>query len=191
MARTPLHRRLGGALAAAALTGLLALVPVLSITSATAHSGPMALTLNQDGTGRIMSTATYVEDGHPVTSIIDPTLTAQSPNGDFVGPIALVSAPEGEGMWITEDAVLPAGEWTVTVTVTTPEPVEVTQTLDVVIVDQTPVAATTSDDPKAGYLFAGAAIAAVIAIGLIIALIVLRRRQDNRNPQKPSVAHRS
>ena len=191
MARMPRPRNLGAVLAAAALAALLSLTPGLAVQSASAHSGPITLSVNQDGTGRIISTANYVEDGHPVTTIIDPTLTAQSAAGDFVGPIALVSAPEGEGVWITEDAVLPAGEWTVTVAVTTPEPVEVTQTLDIVIVDQTPV---TTDvpgpDPIVGYLITGAVVAGVLAIGLIIALIIVRRRRGGDTAPAPAHARR-
>lgn len=191
MARMPLTRSLGAVLAATALAAVLSLTPGLATPSASAHSGPISLSVNQDGTGRIISTANYVEDGHPVTTIIDPTLTAQSSAGDFVGPIALVSAPEGEGVWITEDAVLPAGEWTVTVAVTTPEPAEVTQTLDIVIVDQTPVTTDVpTSDPVVGYLVAGAVVAGIIAIGLIIALVIVRRRRGAVSAQASAHARK-
>ena len=169
-----IRARLAAALVAAALaaTAGIGLAP-----AALAHSGPMELQLNQDGAGHIQVSATYVEDGHPVTGVINPEMTAVASDGSLVGPVAMMSAPEGEGIWIADDTPLAAGDWTVTVTVTDPVEASVVSDLTVVMASTTPLAPVTQQTegaPVPAVLIA-AGIAALVAIGLTIAILIIRR----------------
>jgi hypothetical protein len=104
--------------------------------AAQAHGGPFQLTVSPDGAGGLIVNAAYVEDGHPVSEIIDPVATAVSPTGESVGPVALISSPEGEGIWITPESFLTNGQWAVTVTTTTPSSASIT--VDVTVVELAP-----------------------------------------------------
>jgi hypothetical protein len=104
--------------------------------AANAHGGPFQLTVSPDGAGGLIVNASYVEDGHPVSEIIDPVATAVSPSGESVGPVALVSSPEGEGVWITPESFLPDGQWAVTVTTTTPS--SASTTVDITVAELAP-----------------------------------------------------
>ncbi|SDZ25687.1 hypothetical protein [Herbiconiux ginsengi] len=124
--------------ALAVVLGLfLALAAVFgAVPAAQAHGGPFQLTVSPDGAGGLIVNAAYVEDGHPVSEIIDPVATAISPSGESVGPVALVSSPEGEGIWVTPEAFLPDGQWAVTVTTTTPS--SASTTVDVTVAELAP-----------------------------------------------------
>jgi hypothetical protein len=104
--------------------------------AANAHGGPFQLTVSPDGAGGLIVNAAYVEDGHPVSEIIDPVATAVSPSGESVGPVALVSSPEGEGIWITPEPFLPDGQWAVTVTTTPPS--SASTTVDITVAELAP-----------------------------------------------------
>ena len=155
---------------------------VAPVSPASAHGGDMELQLSQDGTGLIQVAAKYIEDGHPVVAVINPEMTAVAADGSLVGPVAMVSAPEGEGFWVAEGAPLTAGDWTVTVRVTDPVAAEVTQDVAVVIADQTPPDTATeggaTDAVRPILLAAGAA--ALVAIALTIAVFVVRRSRRQR-----------
>ncbi|WP_382303987.1 hypothetical protein [Herbiconiux sp. UC225_62] len=126
--RSALAVVLGLFLALAALFG--------AAPAAHAHGGPFQLTVSPDGAGGLIVNAAYVEDGHPVSEIIDPVATAVSPSGESVGPVALVSSPEGEGIWITPEAFLPDGQWAVTVTTTSPS--SASTTVDITVAELAP-----------------------------------------------------
>lgn len=110
--------RLARTLGVAALAILVTLIAVPS--AAQAHGGPFSLNIAPDGAGGLVVSAQYSEDGHPVTEVIDPVATAVSDDGSTVGPVSLISSGEGEGLWVTSEPFLPAGNWTVTVTTSTP-----------------------------------------------------------------------
>ncbi|MCS5718432.1 hypothetical protein N1027_09810 [Herbiconiux sp. CPCC 205763] len=124
--------------ALAVLLGLfLALAAVFGAApAAQAHGGPFQLTVSPDGAGGLIVSATYVEDGHPVSEVIDPVATAVSPSGESVGPVALVSSAEGEGIWVTPESFLPDGQWAVTVTTTAPS--SASTTVDITVAELAP-----------------------------------------------------
>ncbi|MFW2513424.1 hypothetical protein ACNI3K_06565 [Demequina sp. SO4-13] len=99
---------------------------VLYAPAAAAHGGPYELEVHNDGAGGVQVFAYYVEDGHVVEAIMDPVVEAVSAGGIERGPIRLVSSAEGQGRWVSEEPFLDAGDWTVTVTTTTPEEASVT-----------------------------------------------------------------
>lgn len=109
---------------------------------AAAHAGEILLSLTPDGAGGVSLTATYEADAHAVNEIIDPVLTATSSSGATVGPVHLVSSPEGQGVWITEKPVLDEGLWSVTVTISTPSAATITSDIAVVPLDAPVEAAT-------------------------------------------------
>lgn len=127
--------------AGVAVAGFLAALVLLALSlfsaaPASAHGGPFQLSIAPDGAGGLSVSASYVEDGHAVTGIIDPVATAVSPDGTTAGPVALISSAEGEGVWVTPSPFLGEGQWAVTVTTTTPE--SVTSTLDVTVAPLAP-----------------------------------------------------
>lgn len=167
--------------------GVAALVALASLgapQAALAHGGEIVLAVDQDGVGGVIVSAVYEEDGHPVSEVIDPVLTATSANGDIVGPIPLVSAPEGEGFWVSSEPPFAEGSWDVTVTITSPSAAEVQKTIDFVTVDQTPVVGADIADAEAPSTDWGGAgvivgITAVVLLvtGGVIAVIVRSRRK--------------
>lgn len=108
---------------------------VLYAPAAVAHGGPIELTLNPDGAGGFELFAHYQDDGHVVESILDPVLEAEAVDGRTAGPVTLISSAEGQGRWVTSEPVLAQGEWTVTVSTTTPEEASLTTTVSVVPIE--------------------------------------------------------
>jgi hypothetical protein len=155
---------------AVALGLFLALAAVFcAAPAAQAHGGPFQLTVSPDGAGGLIVNAAYVEDGHPVSEIIDPVATAVSPDGTSVGPVALISSPEGEGIWITPEPFLPVGQWAVTVTTTSPS--SASTTVDIAVAELAPpvepgetVAPVTEEQGGASGDSAAAAAAAAAAV---------------------------
>lgn len=117
--------------------------------AAAAHGGPFELTLSSNGSGEFEVIAFYEEDGHIVDAIMDPALEAVSKDGTTVGPITLVSSSEGQGRWVTTEPVLDEGDWSVTVSTTTPE--EASVTIDVTVTPpDTPPPAQPIEEPADG-----------------------------------------
>lgn len=143
---------------------------------ATAHEGPIELEFDQDGAGGVTLLARYIGDGHPVTEIIDPVATAIAADGSELEPVRLVSAPEGQGVWVSPEPFLEPGFWTVTVTVTTPSAASSTVNMEVVASDDAPPASATGAS-AAGWLFWAAGGAGVVLIALVVALLVVRSRR--------------
>ena len=108
--------------------------------AAAAHGGPIELTLNSNGSGEFELIAFYEEDGHIVDAIMDPVLEAVAEDGTTAGPINLVSSSEGQGRWVTTEPVLSDGDWSVTVSTTTPEEASVTIDVSVTPPDTPPPA---------------------------------------------------
>ncbi len=129
-------RRLSGVFAAVLAAILIALGVFGGATAASAHGGPFQLSVVPDGAGGVTVTAVYAEDGHPVSEIIDPVATAVAPDGSTVGPVALISSSEGEGIWVSSAPFLPVGQWAVTVSTTVPE--AVSTTVDVTVAELAP-----------------------------------------------------
>ncbi|MDH6181905.1 hypothetical protein M2152_002087 [Microbacteriaceae bacterium SG_E_30_P1] len=161
------------ALAVAALLAWGAATPAL------AHGGPFELEFGQDGAGGISLIAHYLEDGHPVTEIMDPVATAVASDGTAVGPVRLISSPEGEGLWISPEPFLTEGTWDVTVSTTTPGTASSTMTMDVDIVtdDAAPDASTATGIPT--WLIWTLVAAGVLFVALLAALFVVRRRRSS------------
>lgn len=183
--------RLAHTLGVAALALLVTLVAVPS--AAQAHGGPFSLNIAPDGAGGLVVSAQYSEDGHPVTEVIDPVATAVSDDGSTVGPVALISSGEGEGLWVTTEPFLSAGNWTVTVTTSTPSVATATtvvtvaeltgpedteelaaeqaETTGAVADDSASTSAQASDDsasPFTPWLWAAAALALAALCGVIL-----------------------
>ncbi|MFW7415573.1 hypothetical protein [Demequina sp. SO4-18] len=100
---------------------------VFHAPAAAAHGGPYELEVHNDGAGGVQVFAYYVEDGHIVEAIMDPVVEAVSADGVERGPIRLISSAEGQGRWVSEEPFLEPGDWTVTVTTTTPDEASVTE----------------------------------------------------------------
>ena len=110
------------ALLAAALGTVVALTGLAA--SASAHGGDVVISLGTDGAGGISVNLTYKNDGHPVEESADVSVTAESDAGETVGPVALRSASEGVGWYVSDPGVLAEGHWLLTATMT--EPAEAT-----------------------------------------------------------------
>jgi hypothetical protein len=115
-----------------------------SAGAAHAHGGAYQLAIASDGAGGVVVSASYTEDQHPVGGIIDPVATAVAADGRTVGPIALISSSEGEGLWVSVDPFIPVGDWNVTVVTTIPEPVTATVAISVAPLPAAPAAPTPS-----------------------------------------------
>ncbi|MEQ4721754.1 hypothetical protein [Nonomuraea sp. B19D2] len=124
------------------LTVLLAgLTLVLGAPAASAHGGPIKLEVTGDGADNVNVLVTYKKDGHPVTEIVEATLTATSADGRSLGPVPLRSAPEGQNLYHSAEP-LPSGEWRVTVTATEPSKAKATVKVKAGVIAASPVAAT-------------------------------------------------
>ncbi|WP_265521966.1 hypothetical protein [Oerskovia flava] len=121
--------------AAAGLLGASALALGLATPSA-AHGGDVVISLGTDGQGGISANLTYKNDGHPVEEAAELTVTAESADGERVGPVVLMSASEGVGWYVSQEPVLDEGNWTLTATMTAP--VEATSTAQVDVVAPEP-----------------------------------------------------
>lgn len=155
---------------------------LMGAAPATAHGGEILLDINQDGLGRVMVTATYAEDGHPVEEIIDPVLTAMSADGTIVGPIRLISASDmGFATWSTAEPLLAAGVWTVTVTTTTPVAATLTEDIEIAIVDTTepepaPVEGSAEALPWWIFLILGVVLLVLLAVVIVVVTRMRSRR---------------
>ncbi|MGP3961804.1 hypothetical protein ACTWPT_38005 [Nonomuraea sp. 3N208] len=124
------------------LTILLAgLALVLGAPAASAHGGPIKLEVTGDGADNVNVLVTYKKDGHPVTEIVEATLTATSADGRSLGPVPLRSASEGQNVYRSAEP-LPNGEWRVTVTATEPSKAKATVKVKAGVVAAAPVTAT-------------------------------------------------
>jgi cobalamin biosynthesis Mg chelatase CobN len=124
------------------LTALMAgLVLMLGAPAASAHGGAIKLEVTGDGADNVNVLVTYKKDGHPVTEILDATLTATSTDGRSFGPVPLRSAPEGQNLYHSAEP-LPSGEWQVKVTATEPAKAHATVKVKAGDIAASPVAAT-------------------------------------------------
>jgi hypothetical protein len=149
-------RPVGGALRGArairglAVAALAAALTLLGLAApATAHGGPIVISVGTDGAGGITANLTYHNDGHPVEESADVTVTAVSDTGERVGPVALRSASEGVGWYVSDPGVLAEGHWTLTATMTTPAEATATAEVDVVPLPEPPAADTADPDDAA------------------------------------------
>lgn len=120
---------------------LAGLVLVLGAPAASAHGGPIKLEVTGDGADNVNVLVTYKKDGHPVTEIVEATLTATSADGRSFGPVPLRSAPEGQNLYHAAEP-LPSGEWKVTVKATEPSKAKATVKVKAGVVAAAPVATT-------------------------------------------------
>ena len=98
----------------------LAFGALLVAVPAWAHGGPVDVEVHGDGGQGLTVRATYRNDKHPVSDhALDLSFTAVSPDGRTAGPVRLVASNEGQGLY-ESGTPLPAGHWTVTVTVAQP-----------------------------------------------------------------------
>ncbi|MGP4101450.1 hypothetical protein [Nonomuraea sp. KM90] len=131
------------------LTVLLAgLALVLGAPAASAHGGPIELEVTGDGADNVNVLVTYKKDGHPVTEIVEATLTATSADGRSFGPVPLRSASEGQNLYRSAEP-LPSGEWRVTVTATEPSKAKKTVKVKAGVVAAVPVNAPTPEQATA------------------------------------------
>lgn len=131
------------------LTAVVGAVLVLAglATPATAHGGDVVISLGTDGAGGVSANLTYKIDGHPVEEAADVSVTAESDAGETVGPIALRSASEGVGWYVSDPGVLAEGHWVLSATMT--EPAEATATAEVDVVPPAAPPASAEDDASA------------------------------------------
>ncbi|WP_062072344.1 LPXTG cell wall anchor domain-containing protein [Demequina sediminicola] len=135
--RVPVRRRFGASVVALVAFMVWAVVGAMP---AAAHGGPYELSVGSDAAGGVIVSADYVQDGHRVEEIMDPVVTAESSTGDTVGPIALISSSQGQGLWVSPEPFLDPGTWTVTVVTTTPDEAETTVTMEVEELEEAPSA---------------------------------------------------
>ena len=155
--------------------------------TASAHGGPYEIEFDQDGGGGVTAFARYVEDGHIVDAIMDVTAVAHSADGRTLGPVQLVSSPEGQGLWVSPEPFLDIGVWTVTVSTTTPLEVTAEKEIEVVLAEEPPPVVETEDstpEPSASgpdpilAIVIGAGILLLIAAIVIFAVRRTRRRRS-------------
>jgi hypothetical protein len=93
---------------------------MLMASPAWAHGGPVDVEVHGDGGQGLTVVATYKNDRHPVDDrALDLSFTAASAEGRTLGPVKLVASREGRGVYVS-GTPLPAGHWTVTVTLAQP-----------------------------------------------------------------------
>jgi hypothetical protein len=161
---------------------------MLGAGPASAHGGPIQLNVASDAAGGIIVGAIYTEDEHVVTEIMDLVATAVSSTGEEVGPIALMSASEGIGLWESPEPFMSEGDWTVTVTTSSPSsatvsvPISVRPIADAVV----PGAAQESAAPLEATPASGLSVllwiiagAVVFAVLLGMAITIRRRREGH------------
>ncbi|OLT45553.1 hypothetical protein [Cellulosimicrobium sp. CUA-896] len=135
-------------LVVAALAAALALLGLAA--PAAAHGGPIVISVGTDGAGGITANLTYHNDGHPVEESADVSVTAVSDTGESVGPVALRSASEGVGWYVSDPGLLAEGHWTLTATMTTPAEATATAEVDVVPLPEPPSDDTAGSGDPAG-----------------------------------------
>ncbi|WP_061300089.1 hypothetical protein [Herbidospora cretacea] len=171
---------------AVVLAGLGLLLGAQQATAAA--DGPIKLQVVGDGGRSVNVLVTWKKDGAPVTDIVDATLFAESPDGRTFGPVALMSAPEGQNLYNPAEP-LPDGEWKVTVKATKPSKAQASTTLkagEVANVPATEPVTTAkmaeraaSEEPAAAGLpltQIGVIGIAVIAAGVLFFVLVRSRR---------------
>ncbi|MEV4459782.1 hypothetical protein [Microbispora sp. NPDC049633] len=175
---------------------LAGLALTLGAPAASAHGGPIKLEVIGDGDHNVNVLVTYKEDKHPVTEIVEATLTATSADGRTFGPVPLRSAPEGQNLYRAAEP-LPSGEWKVTVKATEPAKASKTVTVKAGAVDVVPEAPATTLTPEkaaaAGSVLSDRAAAqdaddsgmplkigiiAVVVVIAVAALVFILRRRD-------------
>lgn len=139
-------RAVRGALAAVLGATLVLLGALGTAVPASAHGGPIIISVGTDGAGGVTANLTYQNDGHPVEEAADVTVTAVSEGGEDVGPLALRSASEGVGWYVSDPGVLAEGHWTITATITTPDEATATAEVDVVPLPEPPAPDAGADD---------------------------------------------
>lgn len=171
---------------------ILALVAVPA--AAQAHGGPFSLNIAPDGAGGLVVSAAYSEDAHAVTEVIDPTATAVGDDGSTIGPVALISSAEGEGIWVTAEPFLPVGTWTVTVSTSIPSVATATTTVTVAelagpeeeVVENVAAPAEAATDPASPltpWLWA-AAVAAFVGLAVLVFFRVRASRRGGAQPRR-------
>ncbi|WP_066375792.1 hypothetical protein [Herbidospora mongoliensis] len=111
---------------AVVLAGLGLLLGAQQATAAA--DGPIKLEVAGDGARSVNVLVTWKKDGTPVTDVLAATLFAESPDGRTFGPVALMSAPEGQNLYNPAEP-LPDGKWKVTVKATKPSKAQASTTL--------------------------------------------------------------
>ncbi|TDV57330.1 hypothetical protein [Actinophytocola oryzae] len=161
-----------------ALTLLVAVVAtvLLGASPAWAHGGPIDLDVRSDGGQGITVTAVYLRDHHYVPVEVVMTYTAVDRSGKkTIGPVRLRASSEGQSFYVSEKP-LPLGDWTVTVTSTSPSAAQ--KTISITSEELPPVG--TSRTPAPSGLSTATLVAipvAVAVVGLVVALLLRRRRQ--------------
>ena len=153
------------------LGALVLAISALAAQPASAHGGPFELTVTPDGAGGLTVSATYTADQHPVEEIIDPVAVATSVSGESVGPVALISSPEGVGIWITEEPFIPLGDWSVTVSTTVP--FVATTTVDITVAELAGPAEVEETAEETAATDSGFAIAPLLWIGAIVIVLAI------------------
>jgi hypothetical protein len=142
----------------AATTALVALMTLAALVAtwagslqhASAHGGDLQIDLGTDGAGGIDALVVWAGDQHPVEETVDVTVEAVSDGGEEIGPVRLMSAPEGVGWYRSEPGLLAEGHWTITARTTEPSEHEVTTEVDVVALPEPSAAADEAAGPEAG-----------------------------------------
>jgi hypothetical protein len=150
----------------------LAFSAMLLAAPAWAHGGPVDVEVHGDGGQGLNVRATYRADQHPVNDrALDLSFTAVSSDGRTAGPVKLVAANEGQGLY-QSDTPLPSGRWTVTVSLAQPHQVYPSVAVESRVLGNAPArAASGSKLPLALGIGGG-----VVVLGTAVAVwLVLRR----------------
>jgi hypothetical protein len=150
----------------------LAFGAMLVAAPAWAHGGPVDVEVHGDGGQGLNVRAIYRNDKHPVNDhALDLSYTAVSPDGRTAGPVKLVASNEGQGLY-ESGTPLPAGHWTVTVTLAQPYQVYPSVPVDSRVLTTPPARVATASNLA---LFLGIG-GGVIVLGTAMAVwLVLRR----------------
>jgi hypothetical protein len=155
----------------------LAFGALLVAVPAWAHGGPVDVEVHGDGGQGLTVLATYRNDRHPVSDhALDLSFTAVSPDGRTAGPVKLVASNEGQGLYVS-GTPLPAGHWTVTVTVAQPH-----QVYPSVAVDSRVLAAEPAHVARGSSLPLVLGIGGgVVVLGVAVAVWLVLRRPSHGN----------
>jgi hypothetical protein len=161
-----------------ALTLVVAVVAavLLGASPAWAHGGPIELDVRSDGGQGITATAIYLRDHHFVELEVKMTYTAVNKDGKTIGPLPLKASAEGQSFYVSKDP-LPTGEWTVTVTSSSPSAAQKTIS---VRSKELPVAGSATPPATPAGMSMTTLVAIPVAIAVVggaVALFLRRRRQ--------------